>query len=165
MKPESHRPYARSGKNSWHSLNLKLVISVVAAFALSMAFSWFLHDRLSERDAYALIDSAFENVESEIIDCVNERLVRQCIAVREILDDGYSGDTASLQSLAREMNITEINVADSKGNIIHSSVPDYLAHDGKPAFNFVTAGGNAEDMMCLVNGQETEYCQLFRGKQ
>ena len=145
------------------SLNLKLVISVVAAFALSMAFSWFLHDRLSERDAYALIDSTFEDVESEIIDCVNERLVRQCMAVREILDDGYPDDTASLQSLAREMNITEISVADSKGNIIRASVPDYLAHDGKPAFNFVTAGGNAEDMMCLVNGQETEYCQLFRG--
>ncbi len=144
------------------SLNLKLVISIVAAFALSMAFTWFLHDRLSERDAYKLIDRTFENVESEIIDCVNERLVRQCMAVREILDDGYPDDTASLQALARSLNITEISIANSKGDIIRASVPDYLAHDGKPAFNFVTAGGKAEDMMCLVNGQETEYCQPFR---
>ena len=35
------------------SLNLKLIFSVLAAFLLSMAFSWLLHDRLSERDAYA----------------------------------------------------------------------------------------------------------------
>ena len=144
------------------SLNLKLILSVLVAFALSMAFSWFLHDRLSERDAHGLIDRAFENVESEIIDCVNERLVRHCMEVRERLDEGYPDDTASLQALAREMNITEVSVADSKGNIVRSSVPEYLAGPGKPAFSFVTAGGMAEDMMCLVNGQETEYCQPFR---
>ena len=144
------------------SLNIKLVLSVVTAFALSMAFTWFLHSRLSEHDAYGLIDRAFENVESEIIDCVDERLVRQCMAVRERLEDGYPSDTASLQALAREMNVTEINIADSKGDIVGSSDPGYLAGPGKPAFNFVTAGGQAEDMMCLVNGDETEYCQPFR---
>ena len=144
------------------NLNIKLAVSVLAAFVLSMAFTWYLHDRLAEHDVYDLIDRAFENVQSEIIDCVNERLIRQCMAVRERLDDGYPDDTASLQALAREMHITEISVADSKGDIVRSSVPDYLAHDGKPAFNFVTAGGKAEDMMCLVNGQETEYCQPFR---
>ena len=145
------------------SLNLKLIFSVLAAFSLSMAFTWFLHGRLSERDAYALIDRAFENVEDEIKDCVDERLVRQCMAVRERLEDGYPSDTASLQALAREMHVTEINIADSKGDVVGSSVPDYLAGPGKPAFNFATAGGKAEDMMCLVDGQETEYCQPFRG--
>ena len=144
------------------SLTLKLILSVLAAFVLSMAFNWFLHNWLSERDAYALIDRTFETVESEIIDCVNERLIRQCMAVRERLDDGYPVDTASLQALARELRVTEISIANSKGDITHASVPDYLARPGKPAFNFVTAGGKAEDMMCLVNGQETEYCQPFR---
>ena len=33
------------------SLNFKLVLSVLAAFLLSMAFTWFLHSHLSERDA------------------------------------------------------------------------------------------------------------------
>ena len=144
------------------SLNLKLVLSVLVAFALSMAFTWFVHNWLSERDAYALIDRAFENVESEIIDCVNERLVLECMAVRELLEDGYPTDTESLQNLAREMKITEISVADSNGDIIHSSVPEYLAGPNKLAFNFVTAGGKAEDMMSLVTGRETEYCQPFR---
>ena len=145
------------------SLNIKLVLSVVAAFALSMAFTWFLHGWLSERDAYALIDRAFENVEDEIKDCVDERLVRQCMAVRERLEEGYPQDVASLQALAREMRVTEISVADSKGDVVGSSEPDYLAGPGKPAFNFATAGGKAEDMMCLVTGDETEYCQPFRG--
>ena len=145
------------------ALNLKLVLSILAAFVLSMAITWILHDKLAEHDAYALIDSAFENVEAEIIDCVNERLVRHCMAVRECIDDdGHPLDTASLQRLAREMRVTEISVANDDGDIVSSSEPDYLAHDGKSAFNFRTAGGKAEDMMCLVDGDETEYCQPFR---
>ena len=144
------------------SLNLKLVLSVLAAFLLSMAFTWFLHSRLSERDAYKLIDSTFESVEDEITDCVDERLVRQCMAVRERLDEGYPTDLRSLQDLAREMGVTEISIADAKGDIVHASVPDYLASPGKPAFNFRTAGGKAEDMMCLVDGFATQYCQPYR---
>ena len=144
------------------SLNLKLFLSVLAAFLLSMAFTWFLHSRLSERDAYKLIDSTFESVEDEITDCVDERLVRQCMAVRERLDEGYPTDLRSLQDLAREMGVTEISIADAKGDIVHASVQDYLAAPGKPAFNFRTAGGKAEDMMCLVDGFATEYCQPYR---
>ena len=35
--------------------------SPATTFAVSMAFSWFLHNSLSERDAYALIDRAFDD--------------------------------------------------------------------------------------------------------
>lgn len=144
------------------SLNLKLILSVMAAFSLSMAFTWFLHSRLSERDAYKLIDSTFENAEAEIIDCVDVRLVLQCMAARERIEDGHPLDVESLQALAKELHVTEISIANSDGDIIHSSVPDYLATPEKPAFNFRTAGGKAEDMMCLITGPETEYCQPFR---
>jgi len=144
-------------------LNLKLMLSVFAAFLLSMAFTWFMHSRLSERDAYKLIDRTFENVQDEITACVDERLILQCMAVRErIEEDGYPVDTASLQSLARELLVTEISVADTNGDIVASTETDYLASADKPAFNFRTAGGHAEDMMCLVTGPDTEYCQPYR---
>ena len=145
------------------SLNLKLILSVFAAFLLSMAFTWFLHNLLSAREAHRLIDRTFENVESEITDCVNERLVLQCMAARERLEEGCPTDVESMQALARELRVTEISVADSNGVIVCSSERGYLAAPGKPAFDFKTAGGRAEDMMCLVTGPETEYCQPFRG--
>ena len=144
------------------SLYLKIALSVLAAFALSMAFTWFLHGHLSENDARELIGRTFAAVESEISDCVNERLVRQCMAARERLDEGHPDDTASLQDLARELHVTEVSIADGKGDIVRSSVPEYLAAPGKPAFNFAAAGGKAADMMSLVDGRETEYCQPFR---
>ena len=144
------------------NLNLKIALSVLSAFALSMAFTWFLHGHLSERDAYALIDRTFEDVESEITDCVNERLVLQCMAARERLDEGHPDDTASLQELARELRVTEVSIVDTKGDIVRSSVPDYLAAPGRPAFNFAAAGGMAAEMMLLVDGRETEHCQPYR---
>ena len=145
------------------SLNLKLVLSVLAAFALSMAFTWFLHNRLSEHDAYQLIDRTFENVESEILDCVNERLVIQCMAARERLEDGYPDDTESLKRLARELRVSEVSVVDENGDIVRSSVEDYLARPGRPAFNFAaTDDKDANKMMGLIDGRYTEYCQNFR---
>ena len=144
------------------SLNLKLIFSVLAAFLLSLAFSWFLHDRLSERDAYALIDRTFDNVQDELTDCIDERLVLVCMAARERLEDGYPDDPASLHELARELRVTEISIADGKGDIIRSSVTNYLASPGKPAFNFAKAGGEAANMMGLVDGRYTEYCQPYR---
>ena len=144
------------------SLGIKLALSILATFALTLAFSWFLHDTLSERDAYALIDSAFENVKSEITDCVNERMVRRCMAVREALEDGHPDDTESLRKLARAMKVSEISVVDGNGDIVRSSVPDYLSAPGRPAFNFRNAGGWTGEMMCLADGRETEYCQAFR---
>ena len=144
------------------SLDIKIALSVLSAFALSMAFTWSLHGYLSERDAYALIDRAFENVESEIVDCVNERLVIQCMAAREKLEEGWPDDPASLLELARELRVTEVSIADVKGDIVRSSVTDYLAAPGRPAFNFAAAGGQAAEMMALVDGRKSEYCQPYR---
>ena len=145
------------------SLDLKLVFSVLAAFLLSLAFSWFLHDRLSERDAYALIDSTFDNVQDELTDCIDERLVLVCMAARERLEDGYPDDTESLRNLARELRVTEVSIADEKGDIVRSSVEEYLARPGKPAFNFATTDDEvAQEMMGLIDGRYTECCQPFR---
>ena len=147
------------------SLNLKLAFSVLVAFVLSMAFSWILHDRLSEHDAYELIDRTFDDVQGELADCIDERLVLVCMAAREQLEDGYPDDPASLQKLAHELRVTEVSIADDKGDIIRSSVTDYLAGPGKKAFNFAEAGGEAANMMGLIDGRYTEYCQPYRSNE
>ena len=143
------------------SLNIKLALCVLAAFLLSMAFSWFLHNNISERDAFALIDRTFIDVQNELVRRVNARLIRQCMAGQERIDEGHPVDAASLQELARELRVTEISVVDSTGEVVGSSVPDYLAHDGKPAFNFAKAGEKTLGMLRLANGQATEHCQPF----
>ena len=148
-------------------LILRLGLSVIVAFGLSLACTWLVHLHLTKREAYRLIDTIFASVEDEIEDCVNERLVRQCMAVRERLDEGFPTDVASLQELAQTLRVTEIYVADEKGDLIFSSDASLLARTNAlgevthPAFNFIRAGGQAAEMMRLVDTLETEYCQPF----
>ena len=148
-------------------LNVRLGLSVLAAFALSLAVTWLVHIRLSEQEAFKIIDRSFANVEAEIESCVNERLVRQCMAVRERLEEGCLTDVASLRQLARELRVTDIFVADATGDLVISSDPALLAETNalgdviRPAFNFARAGGQAAEMMRLVTTLETEYCQPF----
>ena len=144
------------------NLRLKLVGSVLLAFAASMFVTWLLQDYLARREADKLIENAFQDVSESIVSRVNARLVRQAMAARERFDEGYPTDTESLISLAHELQVTEISLVDGKGDIVKSSVPEYLAHDGQPAFNFAAAGGQAADMMRLIDGLDTEYCQPYR---
>ncbi len=138
------------------SLALKIVLSVLVAFAVSLVVTWCVCAMLSTREADRLVNRAFDDVESAIGERVNARLVRQAMAVRERLADGAKTDVASLGALARELRITEICVADANGVIVHSSDPDYLG------FDFSKAEGQAAEMMCLLNTTATEFCQTFQ---
>ena len=138
------------------SLSLKIVLSVLVAFAVSLVVTWCVCAMLSTREADRLVNRAFDDVESAIGERVNARLVRQAMAVRERLADGAKTDVASLGALARELRITEICVADANGVIVHSSDPDYLG------FDFSKAEGQAAEMMCLLNTTATEFCQTFQ---
>ena len=138
------------------SLDLKLALSILLAFAVSMAVTWFVHSRLAVREANRLIDSAFADVANEIRACVDARLVRQAMAVRERLEDGAKTDVLSLRALARELRITEICVADTRGVIVHSSEPGYIG------FDFTKAEGQAAEMRCLLGETVTEFCQAFQ---
>ncbi len=138
------------------NLTLKIVLSVLVAFVVSLAVTWCVCAFLSSREADRLVDRAFSDVQSAIGERVNARLVRQAMAVRERLAEGAKTDVASLRALARELRITEICVADANGVIVHSSDPDYLG------FDFSKAEGQAAEMMRLLNTTETEFCQAFQ---
>ncbi len=138
------------------SLNLKLALSILLAFAVSLAVTWGVHGYLAAREADKLIDRAFADVQAEIVSRVNARLVRQAMAVRERLADGAKTDVLSLRALARELRVTEICVADAKGVIRQASEPDYIG------FDFAAAEGQAAEMMRLLDEPVTELCQAFQ---
>ena len=138
------------------SLSVKIALSVLLAFAVSLVATWSVYAVLSEREANRLVDRAFADVQSAIGAHVNARLVRQAMAVRERLADGAKTDVVSLRSLARELRVTEICVADGKGVIVHATEPDYIG------FDFSKADGQAAEFMRLIDTTETEHCQAFQ---
>ncbi|MCQ2390648.1 MAG: SpoIIE family protein phosphatase [Kiritimatiellae bacterium] len=135
-------------------LGLRIAISLLLVFVVTLAANWLLHHCLSEKGARKVIDRTFQDVQGAVAGRVNARLVRQAMAARERLEDGYSTESDSLERLAHELQVTEISVADGKGVITASSVPEYVG------FDFSTATGQAAEMMCLVQ-DVTEFCQPF----
>lgn len=142
--------------NARRSLSVKIVLSVLLAFAVSLVATWCVCAVLSEREADRLVERAFDDVRAAIGECVNDRLVRQAMAVRERLADGARTDVISLRTLARELRVTEINVVDAHGVIVHATEPGYIG------FDFAKAGGQAAEFMRLVDTTETEFCQAFQ---
>ncbi len=138
------------------NLTLKIALSVLVAFAVSLVATWCVCVALSAREADRLVDRAFDDVRAAIGERVNTRLIRQAMAVRERLADGHPTDVESLRALARELRITEICVADAKGVCTHSTESDYIG------FDFSAANGQAAEMMRLIDSMATELCQEFQ---
>ena len=142
-------------------LVLRLAGAVSAAFLASLALTWILHDRMTDRDAHKLIDIAFQDVEGTVREKVDQRLVRQAMALRDRLpalraepawQDPKGAAVARLREVAAELMVDEICVADGDGIITHGADP----HDID--FDFKTAEGQAAGLKPLL-ADATEVAQ------
>ena len=134
-------------------LVLRLAGAVSVAFLASLALTWVLHDRMTHRDAHKLIDIAFLDVECAVREKVDQRLVRQAMALRDRLPDLQADPAwqdpkgkaaALLREVADELMVDDICIVDSLGVITHGTEP--LDID----FNFKTAKGQATGFLPLL---------------
>jgi serine phosphatase RsbU (regulator of sigma subunit) len=141
-------------------LSLRLALALALAFSASLALTWFLHDRMTARDAHRLIDIAFEDVENAIRETVDRRLVRQAMLFRDRLPAlraepvwaDPSAAAARLREVARELGVDELCVIDAGGILTHSADPRDIG------FDFKTIGGQAAGFLPLLD-RETEIAQ------
>ncbi len=142
-------------------LAVRLLVSVLTAFAASMAFTWMLHDRMTAREANSMIDITFDDVEKAIRERVDRRMVRQAMIVRDRIGDmraePWWGDpdesSRRLRALADELWLDEICVADARGVLTHSARREEVG-----ALDFTKAGGQAGEFAALL-GSVNEFVQ------
>ena len=131
---------------AYRKLVMQLVGAVLLAFVASMVFTWMLHTRMTSREAYALIDSSFRDVEKAIRERIDRRMIRQAMLVRDRLDqmrlqpwwNDPDESSRRLRALAEELRVDEICVADSSGLLTHSARREEVG-----ALNFRTVKGQA----------------------
>ena len=142
-------------------LVLRLAGAVALAFLASLALTWILHDRMMAHDAHKLIDIAFKDVEGAIREKVDQRLVRQAMALRDRLPelcadpawkDPKGAGVALLRKVAEELSVDEICIANADGIITHGADPLDIG------FDFKTAEGQAAGMRPLLE-DATEIAQ------
>ena len=143
-----------SGVNLPRKLLLKLISSVVCAFALTVAITWAVHAFLADRDAMKVINRVLDDVQGEIGERVNRKLVLAAMVVRDRLPQMKDAD--ALRALAAELRLDEIKVVDKNGIVVLSADPK------EKGFDFRTGDDWKKKFLCLLDG-ETEYCPSSYG--
>ena len=131
----------------------RLVGAVAVAFAASMALTWILHERMTRREVFHLIDNVFGDVAVDIRERVDARMFRQAMFVRDRVYemrgepwwDDPDASCRRLRALADELGVDEICIADADGLLSHSARRDEVG-----AFNFRTVEGPARAFAALL---------------
>ena len=131
----------------------RLVGSVAIAFVAAMALTWTTHERITNRDMHRLFDKVFSDVEVDMRERVDARMLRQAMVVRdrvyEMREEAWWSDpdesSRRLRALARELGVDEICIADATGLLTHSARREEVG-----ALNFCTAEGQAREFAKLL---------------
>ena len=135
-------------------LLLKIVASVVCAFAVTVAITWTVHANLAGRNAMKVINRVLDDVQGEIEDCINRKLVLAAMTVRDRLSEAPDMSVKTLRAIAAELRVDDVCVVGTNGILLASVDPAEVGLDFNKA-------GQAKDFLVLL-GAETEFCQPLR---
>ncbi len=132
----------------------RLVGAVATAFAASMVLTWILHERMTQGEMRHIVDDLFADVEVDIRERVDGRMLRLAMAVRdrilEMREEPWWGDpdesSRRLRELAGELGVDEICVADAKGLLTHSARREEVG-----MLDFTKAEGQAREFAALLH--------------
>ena len=106
-----------------------LLVIVVAAFLVSMAFTWSHQTNMSKNNAEMLLRTNVGDVRQDVIDASDENLLALCREIARELDGGAASDSAGLLRMMDAYDVAEINVVDENGIIVSTSFPKFLNYD------------------------------------
>lgn len=134
------------------TLLLKLLASVVCAFLVTITITWSLQVSLADRNALKVINRDLDDVQGEIEERVNRKLVLAAMEARDRLPGLPDLSPATLRALASDLRVDEIDVADGSGVLTSSTNPDVVG------FDYRSGDGQAREFLRLLD-TESEYCQ------
>ena len=131
----------------------RLVGSVAIAFVASVALTWTIHEKMTRHDVHKHFEKVFGDVEVDIRERVDTRMLRQAMFVRdrvyEMREEAWWNDpdesSRRLRALASELGVDEICIADATGLLTHSARREEVG-----ALNFRTVGGQAGEFAKLL---------------
>ena len=134
-------------------LSWRLVGAVASAFVASLFLTWLLHENMTQREMHRLFDNVFSDVEIDITERVNERMIRQAMALRdkyyEMREEAWWNDpdesSRRLRELADELGVDEVCIVNADGLLTHSARREEVG-----ALNFRTAEGQAREFAELL---------------
>ena len=130
----------------------RLLVLIVIACVVTSTFTYFLQSGMAEFDTREVFRIAMEDVISDVRGKSNETLLN---ITKNIRSEYENNKTVSLDKLAVKYNVTEINVVDSKGLVINSTLDELIG-----TFDMNSTEQSKEFM--TLTGNETELVQLYK---
>ena len=132
-----------------------LIVLVAVAFLATTAFLWLIQSRLSENNAINLLRLNLSDVREDIIDASDNHLLKLSRSIAKELDARENIDTALLEALLDQYDVTEINVIDDKGIIVATTYPGFMHYD-------MRSGAQSAEFMVLLSGESDAYVQSYQ---
>ena len=132
-----------------------LLLIVAVAFAVSMAFSWLMQTRTSQRSAVNLLRLNIQDVQKDVMDASDANLLKITRNVAVQLNANPGVNEAVMEALLQLYDIAEINIIDETGIITASTCEDYLGYD-------MRSGKQSAEFMILLTGSQQELVQNYQ---
>ena len=130
----------------------RLLVLIVIACVVTSTFTYFLQSGMAEIETKDIFTSAMTDVIADVRGKSNETLLN---IVKNIRSEYENNEAVSLDELAVKYNVSEINVVDSNGMVINSTLDELIN-----TFDMNCSEQSKEFLVLL--GEETELVQLYR---
>ena len=129
------------------------IVVVLIAFITTTLICYGIQKRISKNDTYELLNLSLTDVESEIVDQVNQAILQVNRLVANYIIDEPDAD---LNDLTNKYEVDEICIVNKEGIIINSSVPEDIG------FDMSQGEQSAAFLKLLEEDGPTEMVQEFR---
>ena len=134
----------------------RLLIGVVAAFLITIGFTWLLQTSLSRSDAENLLQLNIEDVRQEISDASDTNMLTLTHRVAAILPAPSRVTQEDIDDVVKSFGVSEVNVVDSDGIIVASSNPDFIGYD------MASGEQSSEFLVLLPGGMQQQLVQSYQ---
>ena len=129
-----------------------LLICVAAAFIVTCLFTDTLQTRIAYASADQLLALNLDDVENDVRDVSDEKLLRTAEVVAEAVTAESTRD--DLAALAERYDVAGINIIDENGIVTESTLAEFVGFD-------MASGEQSAEFLCLLNGEKT-FVQDYR---
>ncbi|MBR5381168.1 MAG: SpoIIE family protein phosphatase [Oscillospiraceae bacterium] len=132
-----------------------LLIIVAIGFLLSLAFSWTLQTRLSQRSAANLLNLNIQDVRQDVTDASDENLLKVTREIAAELGTTEGVNSYRLTKVLEHYDVSEINLVNENGIITATTYAAFLGYN-------MAKGSQSAEFLVLLDGDTEEYVQGYQ---
>lgn len=132
-----------------------MLVAVLLAFFATTAFTYVLQSGLMDEQTQSLLSLNIEDVQNDITDASDQNLLNITHAIADNVKSVDQGKDLSLNTMAKQAGVSEINIVDESGIIVNSTYADFVGFD-------MASGEQAAEFLPLLGGTTTEIVQSYQ---